>query len=422
MSVSRTIFAGSNLDQSKRQKELENTKLKKVVENPRAIHYLFAFTPGVFIMDFSRFVDVLIDAGMVQGIFLALVLLTNKNGKRRSNRILSVLLLVLSISIAHSVFMPSIANTPYRIKEPFILLIGPLLLFYFREAAGLERLNRSDVLHLIPFILFFVVLWPVYIFGPSTAYSQFLILHSVTLTAAMWTLAVLQYGFYLWVVVRLYRKHVSSLESEFSNTEGKTLSWMKSFFHIFGWTFVLLVITIPVAVHSGDYVLVSTIVNCTLSLAVFILGYEGLFQEEVFSTGTALQPVDAVPGTTSQEPQQPPEVAREVVQNLLSFVAEKKPYLDEALTLTQLATQLGMSRNQLSLVINNGVGQSFYTFINTYRVEEAKRLIADPKNANFTFLSLAFEAGFPSKSSFHNIFKKVTGLTPTEYRNTLPRP
>lgn len=373
-------------------------------------------------MGFSRFIDVLIDAGMVQGVFLALVLLTNKNGKRRSNRILAALLLVLSVSIAHSVFMPSIANTPYRIKEPFILLIGPLLLFYFREAAGLGRLNRSDLLHLIPFLLFFLVVWPVYVFGPWTAYSQFLNLHSVTLTAAMWTLAVLQYGFYLWVVIRLYRKHLFTIEAEFSNTEGKTLSWMKSFFHIFGWGFFLLAITIPLAVHSGDYVLVATIVNCTLSVTVFFLGYEGLFQEEVFSTGTALQPDDSIAGTTAQEPQQPPEVAKELVQNLLSFVAEKKPYLDEALTLTQLATQLGMSRNQLSLVINNGLGKSFYTFINTYRVEEAKRLIADPKNANFTFLSLAFEAGFPSKSSFHNIFKKFTGLTPTEYRNTLTRP
>lgn len=78
-----------------------------------------------------------------------------------------------------------------------------------------------------------------------------------------------------------------------------------------------------------------------------------------------------------------------------------------------------MSRNQLSFVINQGIGDSFYTFINKYRVEEAKRIIADPKNVNFTILSLAFEAGFPSKSSFHSIFKKLTGLTPTEYRNTL---
>ena len=93
---------------------------------------------------------------------------------------------------------------------------------------------------------------------------------------------------------------------------------------------------------------------------------------------------------------------------------KKNLYLNDRLTLSELARQVGMNRNQLSSVINNGIGDSFYTFINKYRVEEAKRLIAHPKNANFTLLSLAFEAGFPSKSSFHNIFKKLTGITPAE--------
>ena len=97
----------------------------------------------------------------------------------------------------------------------------------------------------------------------------------------MWTLGVIQYGFYWGIVLRLYHKHTLVIESEFSNTEGKTLSWMKSFVHIFGLCFCILVITIPFAVHSA-YSLVVTTANCILSITIFILGYEGLFQEEVF--------------------------------------------------------------------------------------------------------------------------------------------
>ncbi|MBI3787081.1 MAG: helix-turn-helix transcriptional regulator [Ignavibacteriales bacterium] len=196
---------------------------------------------------------------------------------------------------------------------------------------------------------------------------------------------------------------------------------MKSFFHIFGVCFALLALTIPVAAHSGDYLLVSTITNCTLSITIFTLGYEGLFQEEVFSNKAALQiaVAEETPVQNAGDVQKMIEEAKQSAPGLLAFMEEKKPYLNEGLTLTELAKQVGMSRNQLSFVINSGIGDSFYTFINKYRVEEAKRLIADPKNANFTILSLAFEAGFPSKSSFHNVFKKLTGLTPTEYRNTL---
>jgi len=49
-------------------------------------------------------------------------------------------------------------------------------------------------------------------------------------------------------------------------------------------------------------------------------------------------------------------------------------------------------------------------------VQEAKRLLLDSKNKNFTILSVGFEAGFNSKTTFNTVFKKFTGLTPTEYR------
>lgn len=369
----------------------------------------------------SKLIDVIISAGAINGFFIALILTTNKNRKRKSNKILAALLIVLSVSIVHSVFIAGNLDTPYRIKEPFILLVGPLLLFYFRECTGLRTLKRSDVLHFIPFVLFFLVFLSMLVFSQSPRYNEFLHKNSVVLTIAMWTLGIVQYGFYWGTVLRLFHKHMLNIESEFSNTEGKTLSWMKSFVHVFGLCVCSLVITIPIAVHSGNYSLVITIANCALSITIFILGYEGLFQEEVFSNTTKLQPLTVEPSTKPDinSIQKNVDEVKKFVPGLLKYLEEKKPYLNEGLTLSELAKQVGMTRNQLSSVINNGIGDSFYTLINKYRVEEAKRLIANPKNANFTILSLAFEAGFPSKSSFHNTFKKLTGITPAEYRNSL---
>ncbi|HTJ52679.1 MAG TPA: helix-turn-helix domain-containing protein [Cyclobacteriaceae bacterium] len=97
-------------------------------------------------------------------------------------------------------------------------------------------------------------------------------------------------------------------------------------------------------------------------------------------------------------------------------MVEKKPYLDAELTLSTLAKDLSMSRNQLSHLINVGVGANFYDFVNKYRVEEVKRLMTDPQVKNFNLLGIALEAGFKSKSTFNLIFKRFTGLTPTEYR------
>ena len=94
-----------------------------------------------------------------------------------------------------------------------------------------------------------------------------------------------------------------------------------------------------------------------------------------------------------------------------------KPYLDHELTLADLAGQLAISRNQLSEVINTGVGDNFYNFVNKYRIDEVKQLIRDDSKKHFKIVSLANEAGFNSKSSFNHIFKKLIGLTPSEYRN-----
>ena len=71
---------------------------------------------------------------------------------------------------------------------------------------------------------------------------------------------------------------------------------------------------------------------------------------------------------------------------------------------------------QVSQAINEGLKKNFYELVNGYRVEEAKRLLADERNKNNTILSVGFEAGFNSKTTFNTVFKKFTGLTPTEYR------
>ena len=98
---------------------------------------------------------------------------------------------------------------------------------------------------------------------------------------------------------------------------------------------------------------------------------------------------------------------------------KEKPYHNTELTLTSLASQVNIGRNQLSELINTGTGGNFYDFVNKYRVDEVKQLMENPKYKDYTILAIAFEAGFPSKSTFNSIFKKYTGKTPTEYRNEL---
>ncbi len=94
----------------------------------------------------------------------------------------------------------------------------------------------------------------------------------------------------------------------------------------------------------------------------------------------------------------------------------QRPYLEPELTLDELATQLSVKPKILSQVINELLQQNFFEFINHYRIEEAKRLLTNPKDKKITVLEVMYEVGFNSKSSFNTIFKKNTGLTPGGFK------
>ena len=93
-----------------------------------------------------------------------------------------------------------------------------------------------------------------------------------------------------------------------------------------------------------------------------------------------------------------------------------KPYLNADLTIDSLAESIDCTRHHLSQVINEQLGKSFYDYINQYRVEEAKQLLADPSRDNHKIASIAFDAGFNSISTFNDVFKKLAGSTPSQFR------
>ena len=99
-----------------------------------------------------------------------------------------------------------------------------------------------------------------------------------------------------------------------------------------------------------------------------------------------------------------------------------KPYLEPELTLDVLASQLSVKSKFLSQTINELLQQNFFEFINNYRISEAKRLLTNPKDKKITVLEVMYEVGFNSKSSFNTLFKKDTGITPSEFKkkNNLP--
>ena len=70
----------------------------------------------------------------------------------------------------------------------------------------------------------------------------------------------------------------------------------------------------------------------------------------------------------------------------------------------------------ISTYLNKELGVNFFNYINGFRVEKAKELLSNSRKKKETLLAIAFDSGFNSKSSFNLIFKRSTGMTPSEYR------
>lgn len=93
-------------------------------------------------------------------------------------------------------------------------------------------------------------------------------------------------------------------------------------------------------------------------------------------------------------------------------------WTQEGLTIGELAAKLGAPEHRLRRLINDQLGyRNFASFINAHRIEEAKRLFADPDHARKTVSSIAFDLGFGSLGPFNRAFREATGLSPTEWRS-----
>lgn len=105
-------------------------------------------------------------------------------------------------------------------------------------------------------------------------------------------------------------------------------------------------------------------------------------------------------------------------QKLELLCKEQHIYTDSTLNREKVAEKLGISAGYVSQIVNVITEDNFSNYINNYRVEAVKEMISNSEYENYNLLTMGLESGFTSKTTFYKSFKKVTGQTPNEYKNT----
>lgn len=110
-------------------------------------------------------------------------------------------------------------------------------------------------------------------------------------------------------------------------------------------------------------------------------------------------------------------LCKEIYEKTSKVMDSPEMIKEQDFSLKELARLTDVNTRYLSHVINTRTGKSFSVLLNEKRIKEAQKILSDPdESKRITIEGVAYDTGFKSQSNFVNVFKKETGLTPTEYR------
>ena len=386
-------------------------------------------------MQFSfNFFSVVLILGAVQGIFLALLLL-GKKSNRTAERILALLMVSYSFYISGS----AIFGMHLHIKFPVFFdifygipfLFGPLHYLYARFVTfpG-QRSSKKQWLHFAPFLISRAYVIPFHFKSAEYKFDfiQSLELYGRPIMMDVLTWAIVIQGIiYMVLTLFLLKRYSLKIKSFFSSIEKINLNWLRTI-TIMSASVWLLVFFLNLFRTLGyeSFEHIDIPISVATTLLIYTMGYFGLRQPEIFSAGSNIKPSGNVnpngyptkfnEGISHQGNKNDEnltkykksglsqEKAQKHLQDLLNLMNEERPFTNCNLTLHELAEKLSITAHNLSEIINSQMKKSFFDFVNNYRVEEVKKALTDPDKNHFTFLSIALDAGFSSKSSFNFIF------------------
>ncbi|WP_165778774.1 AraC family transcriptional regulator [Leptospira perolatii] len=286
---------------------------------------------------------------------------------------------------------------------PAIFLIGPLAYLYFQNLSG----NKIDVLpwiHFIPSILSVLIMLPFYL-KSHAAKVEFL--------------EQPQSGdIYMWMIPTLLGSgtvlnffYPSQLLLKLRRWRGFTPHDKRivftPFFTLYATTLVLLLLFVVAQIFFMQLFSIAACGVTTLLCAVFLIHSANAdlgisLRRQVSAARYAESRISGIDVDS-------------VVQRMEELMSEERVYLDENLSLGNLAKKLKINSHQLSEILNSRMRKNFRNYVADFRLREAERLLKEESERSV--LSIIYSSGFNSKSAFHKLFQEKYGCNPTEFRS-----
>ncbi len=365
-------------------------------------------------MSSLSFLDLILFLGISQGIFLSISLQLIHDRNKAANKILSLLLLIAAVMLFGRV-------AAFRIPEAWvwrfgifidttIFLFGPLLYLYVRRLLFSERPSfLLKWFHYVPAALhfcYYIATLTIPVKGFNELYFSGKLNLMFFIVEALGLLSFIGYWFKLFSLVNAYN---AKEESEFSFKQS-----VQTFVKFLIGVLALFIVLWSISFTSAHFFYTPfgyfsyEIMWISIPVFVYVIGYFSLRQPAIFR-------IPDKPKSKSDKQRLKPDEIQTLQKRLKYYIVEEKVYLQSDITLKVLADKLETSSNNLSWLLNQVYQTSFYDYINEHRIQEFLKKIDHEEHSNHTFLALAMDVGFNSKSTFNRVFKSVMGTTPRNY-------
>ena len=377
--------------------------------------------------------------GALQGLFLTGVIGAQKHN-RAANRLLTVLMAAFTFYLAATVYFsagivklwPHLFGVSYQLPWVF----GPLVYLYAVAASDRSwQFQRKTLLHFVPVAINTLATSPYYFMSGVEKLAMMDRWRAGDVPLQLELLDPFKYVsgiLYSIATVAYLRRHRITVEHSYSNTDRVNLRWLL-FLSSGAFGIWLLATALKIAGVAGS--VRDEHISLAMAMLVYAIGYMGLRQPEVFRYETAEYPVPTSPVLVRTSPpndapsgEDAPRYERSGLDDLeaarlkarlVAVMDSEKPWRESELTLADLAGRLDSTPHKLSEVLNSQMRQTFYDFVNGYRVREVQRRIRAGDARALKMLALAMDAGFASKSTFNQAFKKHTSQTPSDFRQAV---